>query len=42
MDSIDAKGCDEKSFIKNNQVDFTYKDVDLSSSSLFKLELILL
>ena len=40
--SINIKGCDEESFTKNNQVDFTYKDIGLSSSSLFKLELVFL
>ena len=40
--SIDARDCDEGSFIRNNKVDSTYKGVDLSSSSLFKLEFILL
>ena len=40
--SIDAKDCDEGSSTKNNQVDSTYRDVDLSSSSLFELELIFL
>ena len=40
--SINAKDCDEGSFTRNNQVDSTYKDVDLSSSSFFKLELIFL
>ena len=40
--SIDAKNCDEESFTRNNQVDSTYKNIDMSFSSLFKLELILL
>ena len=40
--SIDAKGCDEESSTRNNQVDSTYKDVGLSSSNLFELKLILL
>ena len=40
--SINIKGYDEESSIRNNQVDSTYKDIGLSSSSLFKLELILL
>ena len=40
--SINIKGCNEESSTRNTQVDFTYKDVGLSSSSLFKLELILL
>ena len=32
--SINIKGCDEESSTRNNQVDSTYKDVGLSSSSL--------
>ena len=40
--SINIKGCDEESSTRNNQVDSTYKDIGLSFSSLFELELILL
>ena len=32
--SINIKGCDEESSIRNNQVNSIYKDVGLSSSNL--------
>ena len=32
--SINIKGCDEESSIRNNQVDSAYKNIDLSFFSL--------